>query len=118
MIGSPSHNAACFTLDCIGKALCVIILPILPHLVIEYYSHHPLLKNQCSTALRQSFFDISNSILSKEIIFETSDKIQQIFEEEKINLLMNNCIFKIRANIASQQNNAKKKKNLQKMVVF
>lgn len=114
-------------MDCIGRVLCVTIAPILPHLVIEYYSHHPLLKNQCSDALKQSFSDLSNSILSKKVILGTSNETHQIIEEEKLNLLINNCIFKIRANISKMMfqkndvNNKNKNKtftNIQKMVTY
>lgn len=57
-MGEKKHNSARFTLDQIGRALVGIITPILPHLAVEFYSHHPKFQHNPKEAIRKAFKQI------------------------------------------------------------
>ncbi|CAD5209251.1 unnamed protein product [Bursaphelenchus xylophilus] len=52
-IGSSSHKAVQYTLNAVGNTFIRILSPIMPHLVSEYCSHHPLLKSNLSSSYRE-----------------------------------------------------------------
>ncbi|KAL3099851.1 hypothetical protein niasHT_022269 [Heterodera trifolii] len=54
-MNSPEHDAVLVTLDIVGQVLVAAIAPILPHLAMEYFVHHPIDRHQPAQAFRHAF---------------------------------------------------------------
>uniref|UniRef100_A0AC34RQM2 Isoleucine--tRNA ligase n=1 Tax=Panagrolaimus sp. JU765 TaxID=591449 RepID=A0AC34RQM2_9BILA len=51
-LDSDTRKSAVYTIDLIGRKLATLIGQLLPHLAVEYCSHHPLLKNRPDEVLK------------------------------------------------------------------
>lgn len=82
--------AACFTLNLIGRSLIGLITPLLPHLAVEFYSHHPKYQNAPNEAIRTPFkqLQIDNKFIGDirhiEDIMEIVLKIRSIISEKRL----------------------------------
>jgi isoleucyl-tRNA synthetase len=52
---SAAHDAALWTLDVVGRTLIQTIASIMPHLAVEFFTHHPTLSADPELAFRQCF---------------------------------------------------------------
>uniref|UniRef100_A0A915ER32 Methionyl/Valyl/Leucyl/Isoleucyl-tRNA synthetase anticodon-binding domain-containing protein n=1 Tax=Ditylenchus dipsaci TaxID=166011 RepID=A0A915ER32_9BILA len=57
-LGSQERDAALFTFLIVGHRLVGSIAPILPHLAVEFFQHHPLYKDEIELATRLTFDDL------------------------------------------------------------
>lgn len=55
---SKSLLSARFTVFLVGRSLIDTIAVVLPHLAVEFYSNHPILKHEPSVALKRSFDEV------------------------------------------------------------